>query len=43
MKEAGDHKEKWFEKVKAKAAKRNIPVDSMLRLDAAYMVDNEGK
>ncbi len=33
----------WFEKVKAKAAKRNIPVDSMLRLDAAYMVDNEGK
>jgi len=34
---------KWLENVRLKANERNIPLDSMLRLDAIYMVENEGK
>lgn len=32
---------KWFASVKAKAANRNIELDSMLRLDAAYMYNRK--
>ena len=31
----------WFRLVKAKAKKKNIPVDSMLRLDAEYVLKHE--
>ena len=31
----------WLEKVKQKAIQKNIPLDSMILLDAIYMVDSE--
>ena len=31
----------WYQLVKEKALKRNIPVDSMLKLDAKYVLDHE--
>lgn len=31
----------WYQLVKEKAAKRNIPVDSMLKLDASYVIDHD--
>lgn len=31
----------WYQLVKEKALKRNIPVDSMLKLDARYVLDHE--
>ncbi len=31
---------KWYEIIKQKAAKKNIPVDSMLQLDARYVLDH---
>lgn len=33
----------WYHLVKEKALKRNIPVDSMLKLDAKYVLENEDK
>ncbi|NOR86933.1 MAG: hypothetical protein GQ527_04940 [Bacteroidales bacterium] len=33
--------EKWFEKIKQKAILNNIPIDSMLYLDAKYTVSNQ--
>ena len=30
----------WLEKTKEKAKKKNIPIDSMVRIDAIWMVDN---
>ncbi len=30
----------WLEKVKEKAIEKNIPLDSMVRLDAIWMIDN---
>lgn len=32
---------KWYQLVKEKALKRNIPVDSMLKLDAEYVLKND--
>jgi len=32
---------KWLEKVKLKAIQKNIPIDSMILLDAIWMVDSE--
>jgi hypothetical protein len=31
----------WLELVKQKAIRKNIPLDSMIRLDAIYMVENQ--
>ena len=33
----------WLENIKAKAAEQNIPLNSMLRLDAIYMVETKGE
>jgi hypothetical protein len=33
----------WLEKIKVKAISKNIPLDSMILLDAIWMVDNESK
>jgi hypothetical protein len=33
----------WLEGIRLKALEKNVPLDSMLRLDAIYMVENEGK
>jgi hypothetical protein len=33
----------WLEGVRLKALEKNVPLDSMLRLDAIYMVESEGK
>ena len=35
--------EKWLESIEQKAINRNIPLDSMLLLDALWMIENEGK
>ena len=33
----------WLENIRIKAAEQNIPLDSMVRLDAIYMVKTEGE
>ncbi len=34
------HTPEWLEKVKSKAAERNIPIDEMIRMDAEWILDH---